>query len=39
MRWRAEHDKISYEHATSFTKAVVEALQEAQREHAAIGDA
>jgi integrase len=39
VRWRAEHDKIGYEHTTPLTKVAVEALQEAQRERAAIGDA
>jgi integrase len=39
VRWQAEHDKIGYEHTTPLTNAAVEALQEAQQEHAAIGEA
>ena len=39
VRWRAEHDKIGYEHTTPLTKAAIKALQQVRREYSAIGDA
>lgn len=37
--WRAEHDKMNKEHVTPLSRDAVEALQGAQREQMAIGDA
>ena len=39
IRWRAENDKIGYEHATPLTEKAVMALRKAQRNGGAIGEA
>jgi integrase len=38
IRWRAEHDKIGFEHETFLTAAVLEALAKARSERPSIGD-
>lgn len=38
IRWRAEADKIRYEHVTPMTPAVLEALQGARKARSMIGD-
>ncbi len=39
MRWRAENDKIHFEHETPLTSTALSALQEARVQRASIGDA
>jgi integrase len=39
IRWRAENDKIGYEHTTPLTEAAISALEEARRQLPGIGDA
>jgi integrase len=39
IRWRAENDKIAFEHETIATDTVLDALDRARREQHAIGDA
>ena len=38
MRWRAEHEKIGYEHRTPVTSKALAALEEARRHNPGIGD-
>ena len=39
VRWRAENDKLGFEHTTPLTDAAVDVLRRARRAHKAIGDA
>ncbi len=39
IRWRAENDKIAFEHETIVTRTVLDALDRARQEQQAIGDA
>ena len=39
IRWRADNDKIGFEHRTPLTEYALAALQEARSHHLAIGDA
>ena len=39
VRWRAENDKLDFEHVTPLTVGVVEALEKERRSHPAVGDA
>ncbi len=39
VRWRAENDKIGFEHVTPLTAAALEALSAARRDRPAVGDA
>ena len=39
LRWRGEYDKIGWEHVTPVTGVVMDALAEARRGQAAVGDA